>query len=888
MTPKRRLPKIRHVLAVASGKGGVGKTTVTVNLALALHALGASVGIFDADIFGPNVPLMLGVHRHKPGHGYVPTARRKDARPYIQPLERFGLKIMSMGLIVAEDQVINPLAEVAGQVVVETLRSVEWDALDYLLLDLPPSAGQPQQGLLESLALDGVLVVTTPQDLSLLDSARSLLRYAQAGVPILGLVENMSYFICPSCGERHEIFQHSAQWRPEALQAVPVLGRIPLAAEISRGIDRTHPLMAGPSGRARPRGRRATAPQAKAFIDHCAERCGTNSARQRILPAATRAGTSGDAVMATKHRLNRVPVRRPGRAHVRGRLRRSALPAATAPAVPRRPPPADRSTRRLPLDASEEFQWSVEIVQDGQPLAATADEVQLPRAPFTIRVQMPQPLPVKLNALNTDANFQALQPGFALTNDCTLALCTGMDVAEDRLNPERDLFVDPQLTHYLYYQGPQDHRWSRADVTATRARCSTATWLRSMASRSSSTQTRPCTCCSSSTTPTPARSIRASSRRSRSCSSGGAPECPESNLPKTYDFAATEQRLYAWWESNGWFKPRNDPNQPGFDPTQKPFVISIPPPNVTGELHLGHAMFVAVEDLMIRYHRMRGEPTLWVPGSDHAGIATQLQVEKELLRTEEVTREELGREAFVARTWEWKRKYGSIIYDQLRRLGASVDWSRERFTLDEGLSRAVREAFVRLYEKGLIYRGPRLINWSPGLKTAVSDLEVEYSEEPGTLYYFRYPLVGSEEYIPVATTRPETILGDTAVAVHPDDERYQHLIGRTALVPMLNREIPVIADEAVSREFGTGALKITPGHDPTDYEIGARHSLPIISMLDREARVTAAGGPYQGLDRFECRKKLWADMQPAGLTIKTEPYLTTCPARSAAARSSSR
>jgi valyl-tRNA synthetase len=352
---------------------------------------------------------------------------------------------------------------------------------------------------------------------------------------------------------------------------------------------------------------------------------------------------------------------------------------------------------------------------------------------------------------------------------------------------------------------------------------------------------------------------------------------PESNLPKTYDFAATEQKLYAWWESNGWFKPRNDPNQAGFDPGQKPFVICIPPPNVTGELHLGHAMFVAVEDLMVRYHRMQGEPTLWVPGSDHAGIATQLQVEKELLRTEEVTREELGREAFVERTWEWKRKYGSIIYDQLRRLGASVDWSRERFTLDEGLSRAVREAFVRLYEKGLIYRGPRLINWSPGLKTAVSDLEVEYSEEPGVLYYFKYPLKGSTDTIPVATTRPETILGDTAVAVHPQDERFRHLVGRTALVPMLDREIPVIADEAVDREFGTGAVKVTPGHDATDYEIGARHNLPTISILDREARVTEAGGPYQGLDRFECRKKLWADIQQAGLTIKTQPYTLNVP-----------
>jgi valyl-tRNA synthetase len=352
---------------------------------------------------------------------------------------------------------------------------------------------------------------------------------------------------------------------------------------------------------------------------------------------------------------------------------------------------------------------------------------------------------------------------------------------------------------------------------------------------------------------------------------------PEATLPKTYDFKTTEPRLYEWWESNGWFKPSNDPNLPGFDPNRKPFVISIPPPNVTGELHLGHAIFVAVEDLMIRYHRMLGVPTLWVPGSDHAGIATQLAVEKELMRTEEVTREELGREAFVARTWEWKRKYGGIIYDQLRRLGASCDWSRERFTLDEGLSRAVREAFVRLYEKGLIYRGPRLINWSPGLKTAVSDLEVEYSEEPGRLYYFKYRIKGLDDFIPVATTRPETILADTGLAVHPEDERYQRFIGQTALVPILNREVPIIADEAVSREFGTGALKITPGHDPTDYEIGARHGLPIISMFDREARVTEAGGRFAGMDRFEARQRLWGDMRAAGLTIREEPYTLNVP-----------
>jgi len=364
-------------------------------------------------------------------------------------------------------------------------------------------------------------------------------------------------------------------------------------------------------------------------------------------------------------------------------------------------------------------------------------------------------------------------------------------------------------------------------------------------------------------------------------------------LPKAYNFKSTEPRIYEMWEQGGYFRPSNDPNQPGFDPSKKPFVISIPPPNVTGELHHGHVMFVAMEDLMIRYHRMKGIPALWVPGTDHAGIATQLQVEKDLLRTEEVTREELGREKFLERAWAWKVKYHSLITRQIRRMGASCDWSRERFTLDEGLSKAVREAFVRLYEKGLIYRGPRLINWSPGLKTAVSDLEVEYSEEPGKLYYFKYMLAGEQlalpspqggsapagnrQFIPVATTRPETILGDTAVAVHPDDKRYKKFIGRKVIVPMLGREIPVIADEYVTREFGTGALKITPGHDPNDYEIGQRHGLPVLSMLDREAKVTEIGGPYAGLDRFACREKLWADMQAAGLVIKEEPYTLNIP-----------
>ncbi len=356
----------------------------------------------------------------------------------------------------------------------------------------------------------------------------------------------------------------------------------------------------------------------------------------------------------------------------------------------------------------------------------------------------------------------------------------------------------------------------------------------------------------------------------------------KNQLPSAYDFKATEPRIYQMWERGGYFKPWNDPNKPGFDPSIKPFVISIPPPNVTGELHLGHAMFVSMEDLMIRYHRMKGIPTLWVPGTDHAGIATQLMVERYLLKNEEVTREELGREEFIKRTWEWKKKYGSLISNQIRRIGASCDWDRERFTLDEGLSRAVREAFLRLYEKGLIYRGPRLINWSPGLKTAVSDLEVEYSEEQATLYYFKYmlkPENGGEptEYIPVATVRPETILGDTAVAVHPEDERYRKFIGRKAIVPILGREIPVIGDEYVSREFGTGALKITPGHDPNDYAIAQLHKLPIISVLDESAKVNENGGPYQGMDRFEAREKLWADMKKAGLVIKTEPYMTTIP-----------
>ncbi len=340
-------------------------------------------------------------------------------------------------------------------------------------------------------------------------------------------------------------------------------------------------------------------------------------------------------------------------------------------------------------------------------------------------------------------------------------------------------------------------------------------------------------------------------------------------MPKNFKFAEAEGRLYDWWEREGWFRPEVAAKD------AEPFVISIPPPNVTGALHIGHALFVSLEDLMIRHARMQGKAALWVPGSDHAGIATQLQVEK-LLAQEGRTREEVGREEFLERIWAYKERYGGEILNQLRRMGASCDWERERFTLDDGLSTAVRDVFIELYEQGLIYRGPRLVNWSPGLQTAVSDLEVEHAEEPGKMYLFRYPLQGGG-HIPVATTRPETILGDTAVAVHPEDERYRHLIGRTALVPMLEREIPVIADEQVERDKGSGALKVTPGHDPNDFLIGERHGLPIINIMNRDASLNENAGPYTGLDRFVCRNKLWEDMAAAGLTLQVESIQHSVP-----------
>jgi valyl-tRNA synthetase len=302
----------------------------------------------------------------------------------------------------------------------------------------------------------------------------------------------------------------------------------------------------------------------------------------------------------------------------------------------------------------------------------------------------------------------------------------------------------------------------------------------------------------------------------------------------------------------------------------------MPPPNVTGRLHLGHAMFVALQDILARFHRMRGRPTLWLPGTDHAGIATQLLVER-AITAEGLNRVEMGREKFLDRVWQWKEDNGGAICSQMRRLGASADWSREKFTLDDDMSTAVTEAFVRLHEKGLVYRGSRMVNWSPNLGTAVSDLEVEFVEREGLLYYFKYEVEGGG-YLPVATSRPETILGDTAVCVNPSDDRYKDYVGKQCIVPMSGgRTIPILADDYVDVEFGTGALKVTPGHDANDYAIGQRNNLPIINIMDEKGALNENGGAYAGMDRFKCRKQLWSDMEEAGLVLKTEPHVSRVP-----------
>ncbi|MBR2759008.1 MAG: valine--tRNA ligase [Exiguobacterium sp.] len=343
-----------------------------------------------------------------------------------------------------------------------------------------------------------------------------------------------------------------------------------------------------------------------------------------------------------------------------------------------------------------------------------------------------------------------------------------------------------------------------------------------------------------------------------------AHETNEITMPTKYDPSATESKWYDYWLENDVFKADEDDSK-------QPYTIVIPPPNVTGKLHLGHAWDTTLQDLLTRLKRMQGYDVLWLPGMDHAGIATQAKVEQKL-REEGITRYDLGREKFLEKTWEWKEEYAKTIRDQWSKLGLGLDYSRERFTLDEGLSKAVQEVFVRLYEKGLIYRGEYIVNWDPAQKTAVSDIEVIYQEVEGAFYHMKYPLADGSGHIEIATTRPETMLGDTAVAVNPKDERYTHLIGKTIMLPVMNREIPIVADDYVDMEFGTGCVKITPAHDPNDFEIGNRHELPRILVMDEAGKMNENAGKYEGLDRFECRKQLVKDLEADGILVKIEPH----------------
>ena len=335
-------------------------------------------------------------------------------------------------------------------------------------------------------------------------------------------------------------------------------------------------------------------------------------------------------------------------------------------------------------------------------------------------------------------------------------------------------------------------------------------------------------------------------------------------LPKVYDPGTVEKRIYDMWQSHGCFKGV-------IDPDKKPFSIVMPPPNVTGQLHMGHALDSTLQDILIRYKRMQGYAALWLPGTDHAGIATQIKVEEELRVKEGLTRYDLGREKFLERVWDWKNKYGDRIVEQQKVLGASCDWDRSAFTMDETRAKSVRETFCELYEKGLIYKGSRIINWCPKCRTALSDAEVEYKEMPGSFWHIRYPIEDSDEEFIIATTRPETMLGDSGVAVHPDDERYKHLVGKNAILPLVGRKLPIVADDYVELGFGTGAVKMTPCHDPNDYEVGLRHNLEQILCIDEDAKIIN-GGKYNGMDRYEARKAIVADLEEQGYLVKVEPY----------------
>ncbi|MFQ9511058.1 MAG: valine--tRNA ligase, partial [Lachnospiraceae bacterium] len=334
-------------------------------------------------------------------------------------------------------------------------------------------------------------------------------------------------------------------------------------------------------------------------------------------------------------------------------------------------------------------------------------------------------------------------------------------------------------------------------------------------------------------------------------------------LEKTYNPSAIEDRLYTKWMNKKYFHAT-------VDRSKKPFTIVMPPPNITGQLHMGHALDNTMQDILIRYKRMQGYSALWQPGCDHASIATEVKIIDALKKKALI--KDLGREKFLERAWEWKEEYGGRIVSQLKKLGSSADWDRERFTMDEGCSEAVKEVFIRLYEKGYIYKGSRIINWCPVCKTSISDAEVEHVEQAGHFWHIKYPVVGSDEFIEIATTRPETLLGDTAVAVHPDDERYQHLIGKMVLLPIVNREIPIVADSYVDREFGTGCVKITPAHDPNDFEVGKRHNLPEINVMNDDATINANGGKYEGFQRYEARKAIVEELKELGLLVKIEDH----------------
>ena len=335
-------------------------------------------------------------------------------------------------------------------------------------------------------------------------------------------------------------------------------------------------------------------------------------------------------------------------------------------------------------------------------------------------------------------------------------------------------------------------------------------------------------------------------------------------LPKVYDPSTVEKRIYDMWQTGGYFKGV-------IDPDKKPFSIVMPPPNVTGQLHMGHALDSTLQDILTRYKRMQGYAALWLPGTDHAGIATQIKVEQELREKEGLTRYDLGREKFLERVWDWKNKYGDRIVEQQKVLGASCDWDRSAFTMDETRAKSVRETFCELYEKGLIYKGNRIINWCPKCRTALSDAEVEYKDMPGSFWHIRYPIENSDEEFIIATTRPETMLGDTGVAVHPDDERYKHLVGKNAILPLVGRKLPIVADDYVELGFGTGAVKMTPCHDPNDYEVGLRHDLEQILVINEDAKIIN-GGKYNGMDRYEARKAIVADLEEQGYLVKVEPY----------------